>query len=102
VLTKFTPEKSFGVRPSDLPYTCHKWIEERILIDNRLNINNIYSQIITDDVNFNARPKSDIFPFNFRQDWNLFYMSNSPIVFAHFLRFLCLYQLKDYDNCRIS
>ena len=102
VLTKFTPEKAFGIRHSDLPYTCHKWIEERILIDNRLNINNIYSQIITDDVLFNARPKSDIFPFNCRQDWNFFYMSNSPIVFAHFLRFLCLHQLKDYDNCRIS
>lgn len=102
VLTKFTPEKAFGIRHSDLPYTCHKWIEERILIDNRLNINNIYSQIITDDVLFNANPKSDIFPFNCRQDWKFFYMSNSPIVFAHFLRFLCLHQLKDYDNCRIS
>ena len=29
-------------------------------------------------------------------------MLNSPIVFAHFLRFLCLHQLKDYENCRIS
>ena len=79
-VNKVYTRKYFGVRHSDLPYTCHKWIGERILI----NINNIYSQIITDDVNINARPKSDIFPFNFRQDWHLFYVSNSPIVFAHF------------------
>lgn len=65
-----------------------------MLIDNRLNINNIYSQIITDDVFFNARPKSEIFPFNFRQDWNLFYMANSPIVFAHFFVFCVCINLK--------
>ncbi|CAC5388413.1 unnamed protein product [Mytilus coruscus] len=101
-LSKCTPDKLYSF-DDDLHYEQLDYTEQQALKYGCLDISSIYRRRVIEAINFREH---SILPFDKIDELkNRHIFTNSPlppVVYAHYLRFLCFHRLYDGENCRKS